>query len=809
MTNEEKINLIGQKILLLSSNLDKYKAELETLKKQLELLQGTPNIKPVEPVVIIPPVVQTPPVVDIPNVLPPQEQKPVEQKITYTIPPAPQQQYQQPKPKKDVNIEAYIGGSLISIIGIGILVIGIAIGVKYAIDEGWINPLTRIVLGYLAGALILFFAFRLKAKYKAFSAVLLSGGMASLYFTTFAAYAFYALLPQVGAFALMVAFTAFTVFAATMYNLQVISVVGLVGAYAVPFLLSDGSGRVEVLLGYMSVINVGVLILSFKKDWNVLNHLAYALSWLIFSTWFLSSYNAEKHQGIAIAFSLVFFLTFYVSLMAYKTVKKEPFSAWDVVRLLLNSFIYFSIGYSIFSDISEGQWLGLFTLGNAVVHFVFGYSVYINKQVDRKLFYLLMAMVLCFMTIAVPVQLEGNWVTLFWAAEVFLLFWIGRVKDVRFYEWLSFSMIPLALCSLMNDWGHLFDLQRYDGIKYWTPFLNITFFTALFCAASFAGVLSLEHKKPLLPEQKSTPGLYTALRVILPVLLLAIVYVSVQGEISSFWRKQYYLSEVMEKSSSYAPSDDYTYPVYDTMLIKLNDVWSMNYTLLFAIAGLFLALRKWKQEAVAWTAYGIGMFTVLLFLSGGTFELGNLRDEYLSGYQANYYEHTPFLVYIRYIGIFLFSLLLFLSYRLCKSEPLNKYAFSRIYAGSLVHVLILGILTVELTHLVHTANFGSDESYRAMRSTEKIGYTVLWSLYSFGLVIYGILRKQQIKRITGIIFFGISLIKLLLIDTYDLSTGYRVVAYIMLGVLLLLVSFLYQRFKTLLFGDDNENKNET
>jgi uncharacterized membrane protein len=55
---------------------------------------------------------------------------------------------------------------------------------------------------------------KLKKNYAAFSAVLLSGAMASLYFITYAAYDFYQFIPQLMAFVLMVLFTAFTVFAA-------------------------------------------------------------------------------------------------------------------------------------------------------------------------------------------------------------------------------------------------------------------------------------------------------------------------------------------------------------------------------------------------------------------------------------------------------------------------------------------------------------------------------------------------------------------------------------------------------------------
>lgn len=184
MTNEEKINLIGQKILLLSNNLDKYHSELAQLKQQLEALQqGTskqqnivsPIVKvPEQKIEIVPEIkkevppeikVETPeikteiPVVKVQEtiVIPLQQQN---------IPPTP--------PKSDFNFEAFVGGKLITIIGIIILVIGLGIGVKYAIDNDMLGPLARIVLAYVAGGILLFIALRLKANYKAFSAVLLS-----------------------------------------------------------------------------------------------------------------------------------------------------------------------------------------------------------------------------------------------------------------------------------------------------------------------------------------------------------------------------------------------------------------------------------------------------------------------------------------------------------------------------------------------------------------------------------------------------------------------------------------------------------
>src|SRR5205085_1793120 len=49
------------------------------------------------------------------------------------------------------DLEKFIGENLISKIGIIVLVLGVGIGAKYAIDNGWISPLLRIAFGYVMG----------------------------------------------------------------------------------------------------------------------------------------------------------------------------------------------------------------------------------------------------------------------------------------------------------------------------------------------------------------------------------------------------------------------------------------------------------------------------------------------------------------------------------------------------------------------------------------------------------------------------------------------------------------------------------
>jgi uncharacterized membrane protein len=54
---------------------------------------------------------------------------------------------------------------------------------------------------------------------------------------------------------------------------------------------------------------------------------------------------------------------------------------------------------------------------------------------------------------------------------------------------------------------------------------------------------------------------------------------------------------------------------------------------------------------------------------------------------------------------------------------------------------------------------------------------------------------------TGITLMGLTLLKLVVLDSLTFSTIQKVIAYLVLGVLLLLVSFFYQKYKQQLFGE--------
>jgi len=690
-------------------------------------------------------------------------------------------------PKISLDLEKFIGENLINKIGIVITIIGVAIGAKYTIDNGLISPLTRIILGYLAGIGLLGFGIKLKEKYENYSAVLVSGAMAIMYFITYAAFAFYALIPQVFAFGLMVFFTGFSVLAAISYNKQVIAHIGLVGAYAVPFLLSEGAGKVGVLFSYMAIINVGILFISIKKYWKPLYYVSFGLTWLMYSSWYISSYRATEHFGLALTFLSIFFVIFYIIFLAYKLFQKEKFELTDVLLLLANSFIFYGIGYVILdNDYTGKQLLGLFTLFNAVVHFIVSMVIYKQKLANKNLLYIVSGLVLVFITIAIPVQLDGNWVTLLWAGEAALLFWIGRTKNVAIYEILSYPLMVLAVYSIAQDWTTAYGKYNFEILESRiTPLLNINFLTSLLFIAAFGFIYFLDQNKNYKSSLISQKELLKIVSVFIPSIILCVLYFAFYMEISNYWNQLYLDSEVARESNS-----AYNYWNFD--MESFGAIWIINYSLLFVSILSFVNIKKFKNQLLGLINLGLNVLFIVVFLTAGLFVLSELRESYLEQTLSEYYERGLFNIGIRYVSYAFFAFTIFSCYQYIRQEFIKtnfKVAFDL-----LLHISILWIASGELINWMEIAE--STQSY-------KLGLSILWGIYSLFLIVLGIWKKKKHLRIGAIALFGATLVKLFFYDISHLDTISKTIVFVSLGVLLLIISFLYNKYKHSI-SDEND-----
>jgi uncharacterized membrane protein len=79
----------------------------------------------------------------------------------------------------------------------------------------------------------------------------------------------------------------------------------------------------------------------------------------------------------------------------------------------------------------------------------------------------------------------------------------------------------------------------------------------------------------------------------------------------------------------------------------------------------------------------------------------------------------------------------------------------------------------------------------------------MWGIYALVLISMGISKQQKHLRIMAIILFSITLIKLFIYDTEQLGTIGKTVVFVSVGILLLIVSFLYNQYKSKLLQESN------
>jgi len=683
-------------------------------------------------------------------------------------------------PEKAFDLEAFIGGNLINKIGILILIVGLGLFVKYAIDNGYFPPLIRLILSFLAGLTLVGIGYRLKAKYKTYSAVLFSGGMAVLYFSAYGGNAFYdpILLPKLTAFILMVVFTIVTVIAAIMYGLEIIALLGLVGAYAVPILLGDGSGDYQLLFSYMAIINTGVLLVSVRKLWRLTLYMAFILTWLLFSFWVLVECDFGVDDGIAWVFNITFFIIFYAALLVYRLLHKEELTIDNILFINLNAFIFFGLGFYTLEETQLTKYQGLFTALNGIFHLLVALGIY-SRTKDKKFFLTISGLFWIFLTIAIGVQFDAKILPILWLSEAAVLFGLGRYFKVRPYEAAALLLTVLGMGILFMVWEEGY----YNSLVHHTAIFNRYFLTSTL-AMGILGAMFWMHRK-----WEDDWEAKQLVNVMIPVLFIGTLYFSFFHEIYHQY-EQAFLNSKLDIDT-----------VYQYDLLDFRSIWLVNYTFGFLFILTMINQFSIKDKVIGGILGVLSLFTIAMFLMGGMFVLNSLRESYLNVGDSPSYDETSYWIWIRYITYVFVGLVLYGIYRVLDWYRNIKNIGA--YFQLLIYLVVLVVLSNELTTFMRLV-VGVETS----SLTHRVGFSILWGVYALVMVLVGFRQRSKIVRVAGIALFAVTLVKVFLLDLVDISTESKILLFVAIGVLLLIISYLYQRYKDVLIGEEGEEEGD-
>ncbi|MDP7231847.1 MAG: DUF2339 domain-containing protein [SAR202 cluster bacterium] len=678
---------------------------------------------------------------------------------------------QQATPKRiNLNIEKLAGINWLAIIGSIAVVLGIGFLFKLAVDNSWINELIRVIVGILTGILLWMGGQFWRLKYPPYALALTGGGSVVLYVTFLAAFTLYGYFGIYYSSLFLLATSIVSVFFALRHDSIYLALLAVIGAFVGPFIIGPsltlsggpGYGNVDLynvifLLVYIIVVEIGVLIISGFRHWNKLNLAGVLGAFGTYVVWFLIAVDwpsgLEDVVGISITRIIAqlgltgIFLGFLASTIVYQLVRKINIGRLDFSLVILVPNVYMILSYvNIWDEVRHLT--GLFTVLLSVLYFCIGVAAF--KVTGFKLreigvphrsltlTLIMFGLSFMFLTVALPVQFGANYVGLAWAVECFVIMFISM---------------------------HL----RVKQFRYGAMFLYLISF--IYIGAFRTPELIVETTRDQLDLIKSVGYIMG--------------FASLVG--TAFLYRKY--------SDSIGRREIFAGPVAAYLGIAM---------LIFLVP---------TQVYGAWVAFGWAFLSLLFSLVGVIrrvpyYRIAGLIILLIAGIRAitydSYFDEQTFKIFINTRSIAFLPTIIaagfaFLSFSLWRLHDIHVDLNRILKALSLVaaNILFVWFLSAEVIGLVNSDSiFTIDDKEKW--DAKSLGLTALWSTYSVVVLVVGLIAKNRTIRLVGLFVLGIPVLKLFLFDSFQLALAYRVIAFLVLGCLLLTTAYLYQRFRDLI-----------
>ncbi|QNI32514.1 DUF2339 domain-containing protein [Alloacidobacterium dinghuense] len=366
-----------------------------------------------------------------------------------------------PRPAAKVqarSLETRIGSQLFNRIGIIALLIGMAWFLKFAIDNQWIGPAARVLIGMIAGVGIIAWSERFRSQgYRAFSYSLKALGTGILYLSLWAAYAVFHLVPGTVALLAMVLVTASNAILCWMQNSEVLAFYAAIGGFITPLLLSNGQNHALELFSYLLLLDIAAIIMIALRPWARLLLAAfigtsfYAIAWYI-------SYYSDRQFALAAFFLVAFFLLFAIAPQLLRNLRlatqTRHLTVQDNVVLivlpLLNAALAFFEFYALLSEPGRTHARPWIALPLAAFYLIMLRISRLHQLsgTPMALPAVYLAISVIFFTAAIPLELNGLYIAIGWLLEGAALIWMARQQNHRELRFLAVSVLALAFVGV-------------------------------------------------------------------------------------------------------------------------------------------------------------------------------------------------------------------------------------------------------------------------------------------------------------------------------------------------------------------------
>ena len=434
--------------------------------------------------------------------------------------------------KNKGSLESRIGSQWLNRIGILAVLIGMAWFLKLAIDNHWIGPLGRVLVGLIAGSGLIVWSERFRSRgYSGFSYSLKALGSGILYLSLWAAFSLFHLIPAAAAFAAMIVVTAFNGFMSWSQDSELLALYAIAGGLSIPILVSTGENSEVTLFSYLLLLDIAVLVLVALRPWSRLLFGAFTGTVLFVFGWWVAFYT-HAQAGRTAFFIACFFVIFALAprLVRVSLEGETRVSGWDNLALVMLPVINAALGFLAFYNIFDssgsswaGPWLavGFATFYLLLLRLPAGARLHQSPAILSAL-HLTAAVV--FLIIAIPLKAHGRWLTIGWLTEGTTLLWFSRRIKSPLLRGLAVICLLLGLSALLV----------VNPPASTMPLLNERF--ATYCAgiAAFTLVFVMARKAQLdEAEPGELPWHTLAAAAVLVVNALGLV--AIGWEIHSFW----------------------------------------------------------------------------------------------------------------------------------------------------------------------------------------------------------------------------------------------------------------------------------
>jgi len=648
-------------------------------------------------------------------------------------PPAPADQ----RPRLD--LEQRIGARWATWVGVIAILFAVSFFLRWAFEQNLIGPVLRVSVGVAVGALLLAAGLALHRRRDVpyLSEGLSGGGLGILYLSLYAGHAFYGLLGAAPAFAAMCVVTLAGVLVAVLSDRQATAVLSLAGGLLTPVLLASESPDERVLLGYLFVLDLSVLAVARFRTWPAPTWLAWLGTALLLAPTLLRD-PEPPHLLARLALLSALFLLFLGVPLAREWSLRSRVHDIDLLLVAANAAGYFAAVYWTL-EASQPSAQGPYALGLAVLYA--GVAAESRRRVPDNeaapLVHLGIADV--FLTLGIALAIHGPWITLAWAAQGVVLLSVAPRVVTPAGVWGGLAALLLAAFRVVV------------ADPYWHPELSsglsptdVVHVAVVGCLV-WGGALA----RRVRPDQL---GLLTpdGLRALLWILASGVTAVLVWRETTGLWPTALLAALSL---------------LLGGLARGLRAARAPTFAVALPLVALALLVRLFVEDAgLAREAAASPVSTTALLRIGACVALG-VAGLWLARAEAE------------------------------DGAPAVGRALAAAAALALLIVLSLG-WTDHQGHAVRAALRARQGALvDAIRWKTQVGLSVLWTLYAGAALAWGFLRGEPGVRYAALGLLGMVIVKVFLVDLAAVATGYRIVSFLILGVVLLGVSLAYQKLR--------------